>query len=85
MRKKMGNDSLPPTSTPVRPRGGVRYDDIAAGFSFNCGVNEAGRVFCWGRNQRGDVGREPTPESPHCNGAPCEPHPVAARTQVVFE
>jgi hypothetical protein len=36
--------------------GRFAYETIAAGSEFSCGISTAGTVYCWGRNDRGQVG-----------------------------
>lgn len=34
-----------------------RLIDVAAGKSFSCGLTEQGKVFCWGTNEKGQLGQ----------------------------
>ena len=36
--------------------GRFAYETIAAGSEFSCGISTAGIVYCWGRNDRGQIG-----------------------------
>ena len=42
----------------------LRVVDVAVGGDHGCAVTDDGRVHCWGRNDRWQVGRAPLPEDP---------------------
>jgi alpha-tubulin suppressor-like RCC1 family protein len=42
--------------TPVAVVGSLRFRDIAAGFHHTCGITTTSRVYCWGINERGQLG-----------------------------
>lgn len=41
---------------PVQVAGGQAFVAVAAGQAHSCGLSTAGQVFCWGRNDRGQLG-----------------------------
>ena len=43
-------------ATPRMVGAAVRFRDVAAGFEHACGLGTDGRVYCWGRNDRGQIG-----------------------------
>jgi alpha-tubulin suppressor-like RCC1 family protein len=47
---------MPGTPTPLAVTGGHTYSSLAAGTSHVCGVTEIGAVYCWGANNRGQIG-----------------------------
>ncbi len=44
---------------PVPVAGTLRFESLAAGASYTCGVRKGGAVFCWGRNLGGQMGQGP--------------------------
>jgi alpha-tubulin suppressor-like RCC1 family protein len=44
------------SSVPVAVSGGLRFASIDAGVSHTCGVTSSGTAYCWGRNDRGQLG-----------------------------
>ena len=48
-----GETVLPPFPVP----GGEVFASLGAGDSFTCGLTSAGRVLCWGSDNRGELGR----------------------------
>lgn len=42
---------------PVPVATSLRFIDLAAGSSYTCGVASTGRVYCWGFNGAGQLGR----------------------------
>jgi alpha-tubulin suppressor-like RCC1 family protein len=54
---QLGDGSQTTTSAPVPVTGGLRFRQIATGFSFTCGLSESDqRVYCWGYNHVGQLG-----------------------------
>ncbi len=45
------------SSTPIPAQPSKRFKQIAAGGSFTCGLQADGVTFCWGANDRGQLGR----------------------------
>jgi alpha-tubulin suppressor-like RCC1 family protein len=43
--------------TPFRVPGDVPLASLQAGDAFTCGLTAAGRAYCWGSNNRGELGR----------------------------
>ena len=64
---------FPCSRRPVRVESSVRFDSISAGFGHTCALS-GGRAFCWGRNDRGQLGTVRADE--RCEGIPCNPLPV---------
>jgi len=54
---------------------GCTVEQISAAGNHACARLADGSVWCWGDNQRGESGRDPT-TSPSCSGSACEPMPV---------
>ena len=44
------------TMSPVEVDGAFRFKQIAPGWMHACGIVEDGRMFCWGANDRGQLG-----------------------------
>jgi alpha-tubulin suppressor-like RCC1 family protein len=42
--------------TPAAIAGGLRFQQLSAGFSSTCGVTTDHLAYCWGRNDRGELG-----------------------------
>jgi len=57
----LGDGSRSDQSVPVRVRApeGVRFTQLALGGSHTCGLSTDGRLFCWGDNSLGQLGRTP--------------------------
>jgi hypothetical protein len=57
----LGDGSRSERDVPVRVRapGGVRFTHLALGGGHTCGLAADGRLFCWGDNSLGQVGRTP--------------------------
>lgn len=57
---EIGDGSAQGSSVPVlvewRPVGPGDWASVSAGFSHACGIRSSGRLFCWGQNDRGQVG-----------------------------
>jgi alpha-tubulin suppressor-like RCC1 family protein len=63
--------SKPCSFRPVAVSGGLRFRHVTAGHQFTCGVTTGDRVYCWGRNDGGQLGTGSTA------GASSTPEPVA--------
>ncbi|MBA3317330.1 MAG: hypothetical protein H0T50_04480 [Gemmatimonadales bacterium] len=48
--------SRPCSLRPVAVSGGLRFRHVIAGAEFTCGVTTGDEVFCWGRNDGGQLG-----------------------------
>lgn len=68
------NESL----TPLPVSGGHRFVIMDAGRCHSCGLEENGKVYCWGRNFFGEVGDDSWPTERY------EPVPVVGDQQFVF-
>ena len=62
-------------TTPVPVSGGLAFRALAAGTSFTCGLTTEGPIYCWGRNDTGQLGRR---NDSTCNGLRCAPLPALA-------
>ena len=52
----------------------MRFDTISGGFGHTCALR-GGRAFCWGRNDRGQLGSARADDL--CEGVPCNVLPVS--------
>lgn len=55
-----GTTSTTPVSTPVAVSGGLSFATITVGEVFACGAVADGTIYCWGSNNRGQVGQSST-------------------------
>lgn len=59
---QLGNGSqLPVFNAPTPVAGGIAWEEITTGRLSACGVSTSGVGYCWGSNQRGEVGRADVP------------------------
>jgi alpha-tubulin suppressor-like RCC1 family protein len=42
--------------TPARIAGGHRFTDLSIGLAHACGITDSGATYCWGNNERGQLG-----------------------------
>ena len=49
--------------TPVAVSGGLTFSSLAAGAEHTCGISTVGRTYCWGYDNRGQLGQ---PWNPTC-------------------
>jgi alpha-tubulin suppressor-like RCC1 family protein len=62
---QLGNGSTNPSLVPVPVGGGkFRLSSIRAGVWYACGLTAAGRAYCWGRNNSGQLGDGSTIDRP---------------------
>lgn len=61
--------SRPCSLRPVAVSGGLRFRHVAAGSQFTCGATTGDEVYCWGRNDGGQLG---TGSSASGNSTPTE-------------
>ena len=47
---------LPCSSTPVKVNTTLKFTALAGGYSHTCGLVASGDAYCWGRNERGQLG-----------------------------
>ena len=66
-------DGFPCNRRPVRVETTTRFDTISAGFGHTCALRGS-RAFCWGRNDRGQLGSARADGL--CEGVPCNASPV---------
>jgi alpha-tubulin suppressor-like RCC1 family protein len=63
-RGQLGNGTTGNSSTPVSISSTLNFGDLAAGDRFTCGLaGIAGSVWCWGANERGQLGTGNTIDS----------------------
>ncbi len=43
-------------SSPAAVAGGLTFSSISAGFAYTCGVTTTGQGYCWGNNNKGELG-----------------------------
>ena len=56
-RGSMGNGTFEVTNlTPVPVSGGLTFARLIAGGQHTCGLTDSGALFCWGRNENGELG-----------------------------
>jgi alpha-tubulin suppressor-like RCC1 family protein len=78
-----------PTDVPEAPvaaaaAGALVFDQVSAGVEHACGVTAAGRAWCWGANEFGELGI-PAEDSPDdCPSRPCSLRPVAVSGGLTF-
>jgi alpha-tubulin suppressor-like RCC1 family protein len=53
---QLGDGTTTERHTPSRVAGSRRWDTVIAGWRNSCGVTGAGRAFCWGSNDSGQLG-----------------------------
>lgn len=62
---ELGNGTAGPTASsdvPLRSAAGLTFASLSAGMFHVCGVTPAGRAYCWGRNEAGQLGDGSTGE-----------------------
>ncbi len=52
----VGDGSEGPVPVPTRVFGGLAFTQLSANDTYFCGVTTSGEVYCWGRNQHGQLG-----------------------------
>lgn len=55
--------TIPCSRSPVDVGSSVQFDQVTAGFGFTCALSVAYEAFCWGRNDRGQLGVDSTQAS----------------------
>jgi alpha-tubulin suppressor-like RCC1 family protein len=56
---QLGDGTTTDRLTPTPVAGGFIFRQVSAGFQHTCGVTTSDRVFCWGQDQRGQIGDGP--------------------------
>ena len=64
---------FPCSRRPARVETTARFDTVSGGFGHTCALR-GGRAFCWGRNDRGQLGSARADDV--CEGVPCNVLPV---------
>jgi len=58
---RLGDGTMAPggqfVTAPVAVSGGLTFTDVATGGDHACGIATGGAAFCWGHNERGQLGR----------------------------
>jgi alpha-tubulin suppressor-like RCC1 family protein len=70
------NRMAPCRSTPTAVAGVSDAVAVSVGFNHVCAVTRDGRVWCWGRNDQGQLGHDPATDA-MCGGLRCAPTPTA--------
>lgn len=73
---------LPCATTPRPVAGGLRFQVLAAGNEYTCGVTSEGSTYCWGLNDIGQLGTTAANES--CLRGPCSRVPIRVQTERTF-
>ena len=63
---QLGNNSTTNSSTPVAvqmPAGVARFQSIAIGYAHTCALTNEGKAYCWGWNNKGQLGNNSTTNS----------------------
>src|SRR5687768_2357382 len=55
----------------------LAFDQLSAGVEHACGVDTDGKVWCWGKNEFGELGIPPAASPDPCGSGPCSLRPVA--------
>jgi alpha-tubulin suppressor-like RCC1 family protein len=55
---------------------------VAAGTHASCGITTAGKAYCWGANDAGQLG---SPSSESCAGTPCSRSPLPVSGDLAFK
>lgn len=53
---QLGDGTLSPRWTPVKPLGGLIVRQVASGYSHSCALTTLNRAYCWGYNNDGELG-----------------------------
>lgn len=53
------------SQTPISTSSPYTFQQVSAGYNFNCALNEAGIAKCWGRNNYGQLGDGTSPTDAH--------------------
>ncbi len=72
---------MPCTAVPTRVAPDLTFDALSAGHEHSCALRD-GRAYCWGRNQEGQLGRQPSGEE--CDGVPCGRQALPVDTELRF-
>jgi alpha-tubulin suppressor-like RCC1 family protein len=64
---------FPCSRRPVRVETSVVFDTLSSGFGHTCALS-GGRAFCWGRNDRGQLGSSRAADG--CDGVACNVSPI---------
>ena len=72
-------------ASPIRVAGSNVYASLAGGDSFTCGLTSGGRAYCWGADNRGELGRAVGT----CNSVAgfanyCSPTPAPVNSSATF-
>ena len=79
-----GASAVPCGTTPLLVDGGYDFATVAAGEDHVCGMTTGGEAYCWGSNERGQLGNPATTQT--CNGPiPCSTVPIQVRGGLDFE
>jgi uncharacterized protein YjdB len=58
------NPAFPCSTSPAAVVGGLRFASVSAGGDYTCGITTSGVTYCWGSNDRGQLGSGLTVDSP---------------------
>ncbi len=57
------HDTTPIFPVPIAVAGGHRFTEIAAYANHTCGLTEEKEIWCWGANDSGESGQDPSAAS----------------------
>ena len=69
------------STVPVPVAVGMRFDSLTAGFEHGCGL-AGGKAYCWGRGDRGQLGRPVATRE--CAGVACSRRPLLVSDSLRF-
>jgi alpha-tubulin suppressor-like RCC1 family protein len=78
----LGPSSTQQSEGPGQVVGGLRFTAVSAGYFHTCAIDQAGRAWCWGANDSGQLG---VSSDPRCGvGARCSSIPLQVEGGLTF-
>jgi alpha-tubulin suppressor-like RCC1 family protein len=80
---ELGNGTTTSSAAPVPVVGGLTFAAVSTSFGYYhaCGVTTAGKAYCWGQNDSGELGAVTTET---CDSVACSTTPIAVSGQLTF-